>query len=180
MLFELSRLVVGSVLASLFKGGSANTVREELAPGLRGKRSLVERDGGKRTIFQHEATGASLDFVTNSGICETTPGVNQYSGYLNVGSKYKYIPIMLDLGSRASGLCSCETPWAKEELCSFLFCLTPPPSHLLKSNPECSADLAILSTLTLSLDLPVSDIRQRMKVCGFGSLNLDIMPSTRL
>ncbi|RJE16679.1 hypothetical protein PHISCL_10984 [Aspergillus sclerotialis] len=26
-----------------------------------------------------------MDFVQNSGICETTPGVNQYSGYLSVG-----------------------------------------------------------------------------------------------
>jgi hypothetical protein len=135
MLFELSRLVVGSALASLFERGAANTVREELAPGLRGRRSLIERDGGKRTVFQHEATGASLDFVTNSGICETTPGVNQYSGYLSVGSMY--IPIMLDLDSRASEMCSCETPWAKEELRSFPFRLTPLLSHLPKSNPKC-------------------------------------------
>jgi hypothetical protein len=54
---------------------------------MRGKRSFIERDGVKRTIFEHEATGATLDFVTNSGICETTPGVNQYSGYISVGSK---------------------------------------------------------------------------------------------
>ncbi|KAL5366569.1 Alpha/Beta hydrolase protein [Aspergillus floccosus] len=27
-----------------------------------------------------------MEFVKNSGICETTPGVNQYSGYLSVGS----------------------------------------------------------------------------------------------
>ncbi len=46
---------------------------ESIAPELKGKRSLVERDGVKRTIFEHEATGAKLDFVTNSGICETTP-----------------------------------------------------------------------------------------------------------
>ena len=31
-------------------------------------------------------TGAKIEFVTNSGICETTPGVNQYSGYLSVGT----------------------------------------------------------------------------------------------
>jgi hypothetical protein len=36
-------------------------------------------------IFEHEATGAKLDFVSNSGICETTPGVAQHSGYLKVG-----------------------------------------------------------------------------------------------
>ena len=28
---------------------------------------------------------ASMHFVTNSGVCETTPGVYQISGYLDVG-----------------------------------------------------------------------------------------------
>ena len=50
------------------------------------KRSFVERDGTNYTVFEHAATSARLEFVTNSGICETTPGVNQYSGYLSVGS----------------------------------------------------------------------------------------------
>ena len=50
------------------------------------KRSFVERDGQNFTVFEHAATGAKLEFVTNSGICETTPGVNQYSGYLSVGT----------------------------------------------------------------------------------------------
>lgn len=36
--------------------------------------------------FEHAATGSRLDYVKNSGICETTPGVNQYSGYLSVGN----------------------------------------------------------------------------------------------
>ena len=27
----------------------------------------------------------SIRFVTNSGVCETTPGVHQISGYLDVG-----------------------------------------------------------------------------------------------
>ena len=50
------------------------------------KRSFVERDGTNYTVFEHAATGAKLEFVTNSGICETTKGVNQYSGYLSVGT----------------------------------------------------------------------------------------------
>ena len=50
------------------------------------KRSFVERDGVNYTVFEHAATGAKLEFVTNSGICETTAGVNQYSGYLSVGT----------------------------------------------------------------------------------------------
>ena len=56
------------------------------APVLKDKRSFVERDGVNYTVFEHAATGAKLEFVTNSGICETTKGVNQYSGYLSVGS----------------------------------------------------------------------------------------------
>ncbi|KAK8140802.1 hypothetical protein G3M48_001833, partial [Beauveria asiatica] len=36
-------------------------------------------------VFEHAATGTSLKYVSNSGICETTPGVNQYSGYQTVG-----------------------------------------------------------------------------------------------
>ena len=50
------------------------------------KHSFVERDGVNYTVFEHAATGAKLEFVTNSGICETTAGVNQYSGYLSVGT----------------------------------------------------------------------------------------------
>lgn len=57
------------------------------AEAAKNKRYYVERDGVKRTVFEHGATGVTLDFVTNSGICETTPGVNQYSGYMNIGSK---------------------------------------------------------------------------------------------
>lgn len=60
------------------------------------KRSFVERDGTNYTVFEHAATGAKLEFVTNSGICETTKGVNQYSGYLSVGTNMNmlvsYIP----------------------------------------------------------------------------------------
>ena len=54
--------------------------------GPKDKRSFVERDGTNYTVFEHAATGAKMEFVTNSGICETTPGVNQYSGYLSVGT----------------------------------------------------------------------------------------------
>lgn len=49
------------------------------------KRSIVKRDGVTYNVFEHAATGAKMEFVKNSGICETTPGVNQYSGYLSVG-----------------------------------------------------------------------------------------------
>jgi carboxypeptidase C (cathepsin A) len=90
MRFEISQLVAALVLPGLSLALPSPTFesRADLPYHLRGKRSYVERDGVKRTIFEHEATGATIDFVTNSGICETTPGVNQYSGYLSVGSKF--------------------------------------------------------------------------------------------
>lgn len=55
----------------------ANTAKDSV--------STVERNGVKYTVFEHAATGAKMEFVKNSGICETTKGVNQYSGYLSVG-----------------------------------------------------------------------------------------------
>lgn len=75
MRFFSSLLASATVLASL-----------SFAAPLKDKRSFVERDGVKYTVFEHAATGAKLEFVTNSGICETSPGVNQYSGYLSVGT----------------------------------------------------------------------------------------------
>lgn len=53
---------------------------------IKNRRSFVERDGTNFTVFEHAATGARMEFVANSGICETTPGVSQYSGYLSVGT----------------------------------------------------------------------------------------------
>ena len=50
------------------------------------KRSVVERGGVVYNVFEHAATGAKLEFVNYPGICETTSGVNQYSGYLSVGT----------------------------------------------------------------------------------------------
>jgi hypothetical protein len=50
------------------------------------RRSFLVKDDVNYTVFDHATTGAKLSFVTNSGICETTPGVNQYSGYLSVGT----------------------------------------------------------------------------------------------
>lgn len=55
------------------------------SPILKDKRSTVEEDGVNYTVFEHAATNSVVKFVTNSGICETTPGVNQYSGYFSVG-----------------------------------------------------------------------------------------------
>lgn len=53
---------------------------------LQDKHSFVKRNGVNYTVFEHAASGSRIEFVKNSGICETTPGVNQYSGYLSVGA----------------------------------------------------------------------------------------------
>lgn len=42
-------------------------------------------DGIDYTVFEHAATKANLTYVKDSGVCETTPGVHQYSGTLSIG-----------------------------------------------------------------------------------------------
>ncbi|KAI0996939.1 Carboxypeptidase [Podosphaera aphanis] len=59
---------------------------QETLAQAKGQVSHYLENGVERTLFRHEATGAAIDYVKNSGICETTPGVNQYSGYLSVGT----------------------------------------------------------------------------------------------
>ncbi|KAI0123616.1 Alpha/Beta hydrolase protein [Xylariales sp. AK1849] len=55
------------------------------SPSAHDKRYIEVRDDITYNVFEHAATGTKMSFVNNSGICETTPGVNQYSGYLTVG-----------------------------------------------------------------------------------------------
>ncbi|KAF5714046.1 carboxypeptidase D [Fusarium mundagurra] len=50
------------------------------------KRYVQEDDGIEYKVFEHAATGSKTRIVSNSGICETTPGVNQHSGYFSVGT----------------------------------------------------------------------------------------------
>ncbi|OTB17220.1 hypothetical protein K445DRAFT_57100 [Daldinia sp. EC12] len=71
-------LSVGAFLAGITLGGP-------VSPSTTNRRYLEEQDGVKYNVFEHRATNSKLSFVKNSGICETTPGVNQYSGYLSVG-----------------------------------------------------------------------------------------------
>ena len=75
------------MLVSLLATAAALVGLTAAAPPIKhDKRSVVEREGVVYQVFEHAATGAKIEFVNNSGICETTPGVNQYSGYLSVGS----------------------------------------------------------------------------------------------
>lgn len=45
----------------------------------------ITPEGVNMSIFENVETDAYLGYVNNSGVCETTPGVNQSSGYLTVG-----------------------------------------------------------------------------------------------
>lgn len=55
------------------------------APASQDRSSITDKNGILYNVFEHAATGGKVEFVNNSGICETTPGVNQYSGYFSVG-----------------------------------------------------------------------------------------------
>jgi carboxypeptidase C (cathepsin A) len=52
----------------------------------RESRSIRKRNVAKLNTFNHPQTGSTLQFVQNSGVCEMTPDVQQYSGYLQVGN----------------------------------------------------------------------------------------------
>ena len=62
-----------------------------MSPVLADRRSFLIDDGVNHTIFYHAATDTTLDIVKNSGLCETTPGVNQYSGYISLDSLNKTV-----------------------------------------------------------------------------------------
>ncbi|MCJ1332642.1 hypothetical protein MMC10_009335 [Thelotrema lepadinum] len=47
--------------------------------------AFVKRDGVDYEVFEHSSRDASLEFVKNPPICETTPGVNSYAGYIHIG-----------------------------------------------------------------------------------------------
>jgi carboxypeptidase D len=55
-------------------------------PSTKDRRYIETSNGINYSVFEHAATSSKVSYVTNSGICETTPGVNQYSGYLSTGT----------------------------------------------------------------------------------------------
>lgn len=78
-MFPLKSLAAWAVVASM------SSVLAAPASSRADKRYIETRDEISYNVFEHAATNTKLSFVNNSGICETTPGVNQYSGYLTVG-----------------------------------------------------------------------------------------------
>ena len=51
-------------------------------------------DGTKDTVFRDADTGITLSYVSNSGVCEQTPGVGQYSGYADFGNNNVSRPLI--------------------------------------------------------------------------------------
>lgn len=72
-------------LAAVFLSGVAIARPNELL-GEQGS-SVYKREinGIEYNVFHHRSTDVRINYVSNSGICETTPGVEQHSGYLSVG-----------------------------------------------------------------------------------------------
>jgi carboxypeptidase C (cathepsin A) len=79
MLAKFFVLLAGAVAAL------AAPAAEPAHPHLQ-RSSYVTEEGIKHTVVKDRMTNVTLNYVSNSGVCETTPGVNQYSGYLDVGN----------------------------------------------------------------------------------------------
>lgn len=79
---SITALVVGAVVVHAASLTSAN----ELGTRHLKFRSRIQSD-------------TSLRYIANSGICETTPGVDQYSGYIDVGTNMSMVSI-----SRSGGV----------------------------------------------------------------------------
>ena len=80
----------GFALLSLLAGLAAARYRSSPLPQIEhyiptDRRYLVRRHRNKATVFEHTATQSKLEYVSNSGVCETTSGVTQHSGYISVG-----------------------------------------------------------------------------------------------
>ena len=70
--------------ATLCYSASAATIS---TPRASARYATEERDGVVHNVWEDPASGASMSFVNNSGICETTPGVNQYAGYISTNAE---------------------------------------------------------------------------------------------
>ena len=65
---------------------SASSAATIPVPRANTRDATEERDGVLYDVWEDSASGATVSVVNNSGICETTPGVNQHSGYLSTSA----------------------------------------------------------------------------------------------
>lgn len=74
--------------ATAAAGASSQSPRAVLPQAASSNAKIFKREqnGIEYNVFEHAATNSTVSFVQDSGICETTPGVTTYSGYLSVGT----------------------------------------------------------------------------------------------
>ncbi|KAG5341455.1 hypothetical protein C0989_010396 [Termitomyces sp. Mn162] len=58
------------------------------------------------TNFKSTIQDVGVRFVNNSGICETTPGVNQLSGYIDVGTDMSFVSQNMQSSDPKNGPCT--------------------------------------------------------------------------
>jgi carboxypeptidase C (cathepsin A) len=68
-----------------FLGLVSGTVIDHAVPE-GSKTRVFKRDGMTVTVFEHAETGSTMEYMSNIGLCESTPNVKQYNGYLSVGT----------------------------------------------------------------------------------------------
>jgi hypothetical protein len=77
MLFYLVQVLIAALLVVPFKGSLGSPMQ------------VVSQDTDvfpvKKTFQSRIMDDVNLRFVSDSGVCETTPGVHQMSGYITVG-----------------------------------------------------------------------------------------------
>ena len=91
------------------------------------KRLFEERDGVTHTLFEHADTGVKIDFVTNSDICEMTPGINQYSGYFSVRTSASKSASALRVQAHVPAHSSLHTVLSNTKLWNGSISPSPPP-----------------------------------------------------
>ncbi len=89
MLFRLLQLVVTVLLVVPLRGSLA--VPTQIAS------DDAETLPVKKTFQSKNLADVGLRFVSNSGVCETTPGVHQMSGYITVGNNMSMVSPILTL-----------------------------------------------------------------------------------
>lgn len=85
VVFALATASLPSASASTSWHAPKSVASRSASSGLN-KMFKRETNGITYDVFEHAATNSTLEIVEDSGICETTPGVKTYSGYLSVGT----------------------------------------------------------------------------------------------
>lgn len=83
MLFRLLQLFITVLLVAPLRGS--------LAVPMQMTSDDTEAPPVKKTFQSTNLADVGLSFVSDSGVCETTPGVHQMSGYITVGDNMSMV-----------------------------------------------------------------------------------------